>query len=82
MVQHNPIKCFLCNKPYHFVECPHKKALNVLRVIQGDKDYIGTGESNARIEDLPEIGALCFNGAFKKQYMGPTMEKGLIYIDI
>ncbi|XP_021595193.1 probable carotenoid cleavage dioxygenase 4, chloroplastic [Manihot esculenta] len=32
-------------------KCPRKKALNVLRVIQGDEDDAGEGEPSAEIED-------------------------------
>lgn len=82
VIQRNSVRCFLCNGSHRFVECPHKKALNVLRAIQGDEDYTEKGKSNAEIEDLHKLGTLRCMEITEKQDMELTVEKGLMYLNI
>ncbi|KAF2323505.1 hypothetical protein GH714_035831 [Hevea brasiliensis] len=82
MIEPKQSKCYLCDGPHRFTDCPHKGALNVLRAIREEEKGL-KGKEQREDDSTPlMIGAICFLGALEKQKHKPSTEKGLIYIDL
>ncbi|KAF2291414.1 hypothetical protein GH714_023792 [Hevea brasiliensis] len=82
MTEPKQLKCYLCDGPHHFTNCPHKGALNVLRAIREEEKGL-KGKEQREDDSTPSmVSAIRFLGALKKQKHKPSTEKGLIYVDL